>query len=82
MDASIRKKTLRMLSNGIYIVTSSSGARHGAATVTWLSQASFTPPLVMAALRRDSNVFRCLTESGFAVVHILNINVGPDSSRR
>ncbi|PYQ06412.1 MAG: flavin reductase [Acidobacteria bacterium] len=72
MDASIRKKTLRMLSNGIYIVTSSSGARHGAATVTWLSQASFTPPLVMAALRRDSNVFRCLTESGFAVVHILD----------
>lgn len=72
MDSRIRKHTLRMLSNGMYVVTSSSGARHGAATVTWLSQASFKPPLVMAAIRPESNVFRCLAESGVAVVHILD----------
>lgn len=72
MDGRVRKQTLRMLSNGIYVVTSSSGARYGAATVTWLSQASFKPPLLMAAIRRDSNVFRCLAESGVAVVHIVD----------
>lgn len=72
MDAKIRKNTLRMLSNGIYVITSSSGARYGAATVTWLSQASFKPPLLMAAIRPDSNVFRCLAESGVAAVHILD----------
>lgn len=72
MDARIRKHTLRMLSNGMYVVTSSSGTRHGAATVTWLSQASFRPPLVMAAIRPESNVFKCLAESGVAVVHILD----------
>ena len=72
MDARIRKHTLRMLSNGMYVVTSSSGGRYGAATVTWLSQASFKPPLVMAAIRPESNVFRCLAESGVAVVHILD----------
>jgi len=72
MDARARKQTLRMLSNGIYVVTSSSGDRYGAATVTWLSQASFKPPLLMAAIRPDSNVFRCLAESGVAVVHILD----------
>jgi flavin reductase (DIM6/NTAB) family NADH-FMN oxidoreductase RutF len=72
MDVRTRKRTLRLLSNGIYVVTSSSGPAHGAATVTWLSQASFKPPLVMAAIRPDSNVFKCLAESGVAAVHILD----------
>ena len=74
MDSNTRKTTLRMLSNGIYVITSSSGDRHGAATVTWVSQASFKPPLVMAAIRPDSNVFKCLAESGVAAVHILDLN--------
>jgi flavin reductase (DIM6/NTAB) family NADH-FMN oxidoreductase RutF len=72
MDARARKQTLRRLSNGLYVITSASGTRHGAATVTWMSQASFTPPLVMAAIRPDSNVFACLSESGAAAVHILD----------
>src|SRR5881628_3496462 len=60
-----------MLSNGLYIMTSRSGDRFGAATVTWVSQASFRPPLIMAAVRPDSNVFACLRDSGVAAVHIL-----------
>ena len=43
----------------------------GGATVTWVSQASFKPPLVMAAIRRESNVFRCLFDSRFAAINIL-----------
>jgi flavin reductase (DIM6/NTAB) family NADH-FMN oxidoreductase RutF len=81
MDACTRKRTLRLLSNGIYVVTSSSGAAHGAATVTWLSQASFKPPLVMAAIRPDSNVFKCLAESGIAAVHILDCDQQDLASR-
>jgi flavin reductase (DIM6/NTAB) family NADH-FMN oxidoreductase RutF len=71
MHAESRRKALRMLSNGLYVMTSRSGDRYGAATVTWLSQASFRPPLVMAAVRQDSNVFACLRESGVAAVHVL-----------
>ena len=72
MDIISRKRTLRLLSNGLYVMTSASAARYGAATVTWLSQASFRPPLVMAAVRPDSNVFACLAESGAAAVHVLD----------
>jgi flavin reductase (DIM6/NTAB) family NADH-FMN oxidoreductase RutF len=72
VDATARKRTLRLLSNGLYVITSASGSRFGAATVTWLSQASFTPPLIMAAIRPDSNVFACLAESGAAAVHVLD----------
>lgn len=53
-------------------MTSVNGARYGAATVTWVSQASFKPPLIMAAVRPDSNVFQCLSESGVAAIHILD----------
>lgn len=71
MDLAVKKNTLRLFSNGVYIITSSCGDRYGGATVTWVSQVSFKPPLVMAALRKNSNVFRCLQDSGVAVIHIL-----------
>jgi len=72
MDPAVRKRTLRLLSNGMYVMTSSHGAHHGAATLTWISQASFTPPLVMAAVRPTSNVFKCLAGSRVAAIHILD----------
>ena len=71
MDAKTRKKALRLLSHGVYVLTSRSTERYGAATITWVSQASFKPPLLMAAIRRDSNVFKCLEQSGTAVLHIV-----------
>ena len=71
MDPKVRQKTLRLISNGVYVLTARSGERLGAATVTWVSQISFRPPLIMAAVRRESNVFQCLAESGSAVLHIV-----------
>src|SRR5262245_60701998 len=71
MDATVKKKTMRLLSNGVYVLTSRYGDRFGAATITWVSQTSFKPPLVMAALRRDSNAFYCLTQSSVAALHIV-----------
>jgi len=71
MDAQAKKKALRMFSNGMYVLTSRSGDSYGAATITWVSQASFKPPLLMTAVRRDSNVYRCLAESRVAALHVL-----------
>jgi flavin reductase (DIM6/NTAB) family NADH-FMN oxidoreductase RutF len=71
MDAKAKKETLRLLTNGVYVLTSRNGDDYGAATVTWVSQVSFQPPLVMGALRKDGNVFRCLQASGVAVLHIV-----------
>lgn len=72
MDVATRRKALRLLSNGVYIITARDGEDFGAATVTWISQASFKPPLLMAAVRADSNVFKCLSRSGAAAVHIVD----------
>lgn len=71
MDAKAKQKALRLISNGVYVLTSRDESRFGAATVTWVSQVSFRPPLIMAALRRDSNVFGCMAQSGVAALHIV-----------
>jgi len=74
MDVVATRTVLRMLSNGVYVLTARSSDRYGAATVTWISQISFKPQLIMAAVRRDSNVFKCLSESLAATVHVLAFN--------
>jgi flavin reductase (DIM6/NTAB) family NADH-FMN oxidoreductase RutF len=71
MDPAVRKRTLRLISNGMFVMTSANGTQHGAATLTWISQASFTPPLLMAAIRPTSNVYKCLSASRVAAIHIL-----------
>jgi len=71
VDTKVGQKTLRMLSNGVYVLTSRSEDRYGAATITWVSQVSFKPPLIMAAVRRQSNVFMCMAESRVAALHIV-----------
>ncbi|MBZ5605071.1 MAG: flavin reductase family protein [Acidobacteriia bacterium] len=71
VELATRRRVLRLISNGMYILTSRCGDDFGAATITWLSQASFKPPLLVAAIRENSNVFRCLLKSRTAAVHIL-----------
>jgi flavin reductase (DIM6/NTAB) family NADH-FMN oxidoreductase RutF len=71
MDQKAKQKVMRLVTNGMYVLTSRSGEKYGAATITWVSQASFKPPLLMAALRKDGNVFQCLSASKIAVLHIL-----------
>src|ERR1700693_124457 len=70
-DPQAKRKTLRMLLHCVYVLTSRSKDRYGAATVSWVSQVSFKPPLIMAAVRPESNVFKCLAESRSAVLHIV-----------
>jgi flavin reductase (DIM6/NTAB) family NADH-FMN oxidoreductase RutF len=53
------------------VLTSRCADRYGAATVTWVSQASFKPPLIMVAVRQQSTVFGCLKDGGIAALHIV-----------
>jgi flavin reductase (DIM6/NTAB) family NADH-FMN oxidoreductase RutF len=72
MDPKTKQKTLRLLANGIYVMTSRCADKIGAATVTWVSQAGFKPPLITAALRKDGTVLECAVESRKAVLHVLD----------
>ncbi len=52
----VRTDALRMLSNGVYVLTTCLGDTVHAASVTWVSQVSFQPPLVMLALQKNSHL--------------------------
>src|SRR6266513_1613190 len=52
-----------MLSNGVYVLTARNEDRYGAATVIGVSQVSFKPSLIMAAVRRESPA-NCRTING------------------
>ncbi len=71
MDAKLRKEVLRQISYGIYVTTTAHGDKLAAAGVSWLSQCSFDPPLVMMALRRTGALCAMLRRSGRGVVHVL-----------
>ena len=72
MDPKTKQKVLRLLTNGMYILTSRSSDGYGAATITWVSQASFRPPLLMVALRKDGSAYQCVGESRAAALHVLS----------
>lgn len=74
MDPKKKQDALRMISNGLYVLTSRAGEKYGGATVSWLSQASFTPPLIMAAIRPESRLFECLSASRNVAVHFLGVH--------
>ena len=56
MDEDAKKTALRMIPYGMYVLTSKSqdGQEVSAATVNWLTQTSFAPPLVAVGVKGDS----------------------------
>ncbi len=71
MDAQARKQALRMFTYGLYVMTAASDDAVAAGTVTWLSQASFEPPLIMVAVRGDSGLHAVVEQTGEFAVSIV-----------
>lgn len=78
MDEKAKKQTLRMIPYGLYILTARTeedkpGLEGGvdAATVSWLSQASFDPPRIVVSLRKESTIWRRVQASGDFVVNVV-----------
>ena len=72
MDPNTRKKVLRKITYGIYILAVEFKKHYSAATITWLSQASFEPPLLMIGLKKVSNTYRAVIESKKFSINLLN----------
>lgn len=71
MNEDAKKSLLRAVPHGLYVVTTGAGdAAHGF-TATWLTQASFKPPMVAVAVRRDSLGFAAIARNGNFVVNFL-----------
>jgi flavin reductase (DIM6/NTAB) family NADH-FMN oxidoreductase RutF len=71
MDPKEKKIALRLLTYGMYIVTATDGEHVAAGSVTWLSQASFEPSLLMTAIRKDSGLHTVIEKAGQFAVNVL-----------
>ncbi len=71
LDPAQKKTALRAINYGLYVLTARDGDDYGASGVNWLSQASFEPPLVMAALKADSGSAAIVGRTGAFAVSVL-----------
>ena len=72
MDADAKKTALRMIPYGLYVLTSEAkDGRVAAATVNWVTQASFAPPLVAVGVKADSGAHEIIKESGSFALNVL-----------
>jgi flavin reductase (DIM6/NTAB) family NADH-FMN oxidoreductase RutF len=62
MDEKI-KRGLRSLTYGLYVVTVDDGAKRNAMVASWVSQVSFDPPRIMAAIKKVRPAHNILTEA-------------------
>ncbi len=71
MNLKAKKLALRMLVHGVYIVGAGKGEDAIANGVTWLTQASFEPPLIMAAIRVDGRLHDAIQRTGAFSVNMV-----------
>ena len=72
MDANVKKTALRMIPYGLYVLTAKGkDDTVAAATVNWVTQASFTPPLVVVGVKVDSHVHALIKESKAFALNVL-----------
>lgn len=59
-----KKQTLRMIPYGLYVLAARDGDAVGAGAINWVTQTSFSPPLVAMGVKKDSGLYSALKGSG------------------
>ncbi|MGD9765631.1 MAG: flavin reductase family protein [Candidatus Binatia bacterium] len=72
MDPNAKKTALRMIPYGLYVLTGQTkDGAVAAATVNWVTQASFQPPLVVVGVKVDSGAHAVIKEAGAFALNVL-----------
>jgi flavin reductase (DIM6/NTAB) family NADH-FMN oxidoreductase RutF len=72
MDPNAKKTALRMIPYGLYVLTAESAdGTVAAATVNWVTQASFEPPLVVVGVKTDSTAYSVIKTSNAFALNVL-----------
>ena len=71
MDDAAKKTALRMIPYGLYVLTAESGGQIAAATVNWVTQTAFAPPLVVVGVKADSGSYATLKQAGKFALNML-----------
>jgi flavin reductase (DIM6/NTAB) family NADH-FMN oxidoreductase RutF len=72
MNQDAKKTALRMIPYGIYVLTADDGSGNiAAATVNWVTQTAFNPPLVVVGVKTDSGAYSILKKTKNFVLNML-----------
>ena len=74
MNEKYRQQSLRMLSYGVYILSSVNEGEYCVSTITWVSQASFQPPMISVCIKRNSASYEIVKKRGEFILHLLGDN--------
>jgi flavin reductase (DIM6/NTAB) family NADH-FMN oxidoreductase RutF len=72
MDTDLKKRVLRKLTYGMWVLASGEGDDLEASSVTWLMQVSFTPPLVAVAIKAGSHLTEVVERHRAFTLHLLS----------
>jgi len=70
-------KAFHLIPCGIYVLTARKGVEPCAMIVSWVSQVSYSPPLLMVALRRNRYALPIIRESGGFALSLLRVEQKP-----
>lgn len=72
MDEQAKKTALRMIPYGLYVLTAADGKGNAAAaTVNWVTQTSFKPPLVVVGVKQDSGAHAVIAQTRAFALNVL-----------
>ena len=71
MEDASKKTALRMIPYGLYVLTTEHQGEVAAATINWVTQTSFQPPLVAIGVKAESGVHALVKQSGSFALNIL-----------
>ena len=71
MDPHARKIALRKIPHGLFVVGVAHNGQCSAFTGTWLTQASFTPPLVVLGVKKETLSYRLIEQGRVFCVNVL-----------
>jgi flavin reductase (DIM6/NTAB) family NADH-FMN oxidoreductase RutF len=72
MDLAAKKHALRLVPYGLYLAGSRHADGHTAVSlVSWLTQTSFDPPLVVLGMHKDGEAFKGVQDTGVLAVSLL-----------
>jgi flavin reductase (DIM6/NTAB) family NADH-FMN oxidoreductase RutF len=72
MNEDAKKTALRMIPYGIYVLTAEApNGETAGATVNWVTQTSFQPPLLAVGVKADSGAYATLKQAGHFALNML-----------
>lgn len=71
LDTNAKRNALRRFTYGLYIITAAHGETIVGGTITWVTQSSFKPPLIVAGIKRESSLHPVIHAAKAFAVHIV-----------